>query len=192
MGFEESNSMSLFDRTFHPDEANQAFTTGRLIENGVYQYNPSDHHGPTLYYAAAAIQKAAGNTSIQSIDGTLLRCTPLLFGILTLLFSFLALSRILKKISGGWSIAAAFVLMLGTSPIFVFFVTDFIQEMLLACFTAMMFWAATGYMVHDNGKCKIKPGTWALLGGIAAGLAFATKETSLLSFGAMSVPVLAA
>ena len=182
----------ILDRTFHPDEANQAFTVGRLLESGVYRYDPKDHHGPTLYYAAAAIQKAAGNNSIATLDGTLLRCTPLLFGILTLLFSFLALSRILKKISGGWSIAAAFVLMLGTSPIFVFFVTDFIQEMLLACFTAMMFWAATGYMVHDNGKCKIKPGTWALLGGIAAGLAFATKETSLLSFGAMSVPVLAA
>ena len=194
MGFEESNSMSLFDRTFHPDEANQAFTTGRLIENGVYQYNPSDHHGPTLYYAAAAIQKAAGNTSVQSIDGTLLRCTPLLFGILTLLFSFLALSKILKKVSGGWLIAAAFVLLLGTSPIFAFFATDFIQEMLLACFTAMIFWAAAGYALSGEvgGKSKIKPGTWALLGGISAGLAFATKETSLLTFGAMAIPTISA
>ena len=194
MGFEESNSMSLFDRTFHPDEANQAFTTGRLIENGVYQYNPSDHHGPTLYYAAAAIQKAAGNTSVQTIDGTLLRCTPLLFGILTLLFSFLALSKILKKVSGGWLIAAAFVLLLGTSPIFAFFATDFIQEMLLACFTAMIFWAVAGYALSGEvgGKSKIKPGTWALLGGISAGLAFATKETSLLTFGAMAIPTISA
>ena len=52
--------MSIFNRTFHPDEANQAFTTGRLLETGVYRYDPKDHHGPTLYYAAAAVQKAAG------------------------------------------------------------------------------------------------------------------------------------
>ena len=193
-GFEECNAMSLFDRTFHPDEANQAFTTGRLLETGAYRYDPSDHHGPTLYYAAAAIQKAAGNNSTQSIDGTLLRCTPLLFAILALLFSFLALSKILKKVSGGRWIAAAFVLLLGTSPIFAFFATDFIQEMLLACFTAMIFWAAAGYALSGEvgGKSKIKPGTWALLGGISAGLAFATKETSLLTFGAMAIPTISA
>ena len=184
----------IFDRTFHPDEANQAFTTGRLLETGVYRYDPKDHHGPTLYYAAAAIQKAAGHNSTQSIDGTLLRCTPLLFGFLTLLFSFLALSKILKKVSGGWFISAACVLLLATSPIFVFFATDFIQEMLLACFTSVIFWAAAGYSIRgeDSGKSKIKPGSWAILGGIAAGLAFATKETSLLAFFAMSVPVLTA
>ena len=73
--------MSIFNRTFHPDEANQAFTTGRLLETGVYRYDPKDHHGPTLYYAAAAVQKAAGNNSTATLDGTLLRCPPLLFGI---------------------------------------------------------------------------------------------------------------
>ena len=50
----------MFARTFHPDEANQAFTTGHLLETGRYEYRPDDHHGPTLYYAAAALQKAAG------------------------------------------------------------------------------------------------------------------------------------
>jgi hypothetical protein len=70
---------------------------------------------------------------------------------------------------------------LATSPIFVFFATDFIQEMLLASFTMMMFWAGTGYVCPVG---KWKPGTWALLFGIAAGLAFATKETAILSFAA--------
>ena len=40
---------------------------------------------------------------------------------------------------GGWLVPSLFALLLGTSPIFVFFATDFIQEMLLACFTMMMF-----------------------------------------------------
>ncbi len=189
----------IFDRTFHPDEANQAFTVGRLLETGQYVYRPEDHHGPTLYYAAAALQKAYGHDSTATLNGTLLRCTPLLFAVLTLLFGFLALRKLLSfngsagrnalkapnvlKVPNSFNAlkALCFVLLLGTSPIFVFFATDFIQEMLLACFTMMMFWAGVGY-VCPGGKWK--PGTWALLFGIAAGLAFATKETAILSFAA--------
>ena len=190
----------IFDRTFHPDEANQAFTVGKLLETGQYVYRPEDHHGPTLYYAAAALQKAHGHNSTATLDGTLLRCTPLLFAILTLVFGFLALRKLLSFNGSAGRLAPpnglkgpntlkapnalkalCFVLLLGTSPIFVFFATDFIQEMLLACFTMMMFWAGVGY-VCPGGKWK--PGTWALLFGIAAGLAFATKETALLSFAA--------
>ncbi len=186
----------MFARTFHPDEANQAFTTGRLLETGQYAYRPDDHHGPTLYYAAAAIQKATGHNTLASMDGTLLRCTPLLFALLALVFGFLAVRKLLKPATGklgGWLVPALFVLLLGSSPIFAFFATDFIQEMLLACFTMMMFWAGTGYFAsqpsdHQTTKLPnhqtIKPGTWALLFGIAAGLAFATKETSLLTFAA--------
>ena len=76
----------VFDRTFHPDEANQAFTTGRLLETGQYAYQPQDHHGPTLYYAAAALQRAAGHADTASLDGTLLRCTPLVFASLALAY----------------------------------------------------------------------------------------------------------
>ncbi len=184
----------IFDRTFHPDEANQAFTVGKLLETGQYVYQPEDHHGPTLYYAAAALQKAYGHDSIATLDGTLLRCTPLLFAVLGLVFGFLALYRIFtfkglnaskdSIASKGLNALKAFLAMalLGTSPIFVFFATDFIQEMLLACFTLMMFWAGTGYLLPGN---KWKPGTWALLFGVASGLAFATKETSLLTFAAV-------
>ena len=167
----------IFDRTFHPDEANQAFTVGKLLETGTYTYRPEDHHGPTLYYAAAPVQKAFGHDSTATLDGTLLRCTPLLFALLGLLFGFLALRRLTKS----WCIPALFVILLGTSPIFVFFATDFIQEMLLACFTLMIFWAGAGYL-HPGRKWK--PGTWAILFGVASGLAFATKETSVLSFAA--------
>ena len=63
----------MFARTFHPDEANQAFTTGRLLETGRYEYRPDDHHGPTLYYAAAAIQKAAGHDTLATMDGSLVK-----------------------------------------------------------------------------------------------------------------------
>ena len=74
----------MFSRTFHPDEANQAFTVGRLLETGHYTYRPTDHHGPTLYYAAAPLQRAFGHTTTADLDGTLLRCPPLLFAVLAL------------------------------------------------------------------------------------------------------------
>ena len=90
----------LYDRTFHPDEANQAFTTGRLLETGRYTYQPQDHHGPTLYYAAAAIQKAAGHDTLATMDGTLLRCTPLLFAVLALVFGFLTIRKLVKPAMG--------------------------------------------------------------------------------------------
>lgn len=187
--------MSLLNRTFHPDEANQAFTTGRLLESGVYRYDPKDHHGPTLYYAAAAIQKAAGNDGTAALDGNLLRCTPLLFAVLTLVFTVLTAKKIFSRANIGWKLPSLLIAgLLATSPIFVFFATDFIQEMLLACFTTMMLWAATGYVfslpaqrLKDTNPPRLKPGTWTLLFGIAAGLAFATKETTVLTFAAFAV-----
>ena len=170
----------VLDRTFHPDEANQAFTTGRLLESGVYAYQPQDHHGPTLYYAAAVLQKAAGHNDTASLDGTLLRSTPLVFAVLGLLFGIAALKRLTRSFIPGF----VFALLLGTAPFFAFFATDFIQEMLLACFLLMMFWAGVGYL---NPGTKWKTGTWALFFGTATGLAFATKETCLISFAAAAL-----
>lgn len=170
----------ILDRTFHPDEANQAFTTGRLLETGAYAYKPTDHHGPTLYYAAAPIQKIAGASDVASLDGAALRCTPLVFAVLALALGFAAVRRVTRSAMA----AAAFVLLLGTAPFFVFFATDFIQEMLLLCFLVGTYFAGVGYL-RPGGR--VKPGSWALMFGIFAGLAFATKETSVLSFGAAAV-----
>jgi len=192
----------MFARTFHPDEANQAFTTGRLLETGRYEYRPDDHHGPTLYYAAAALQKATGHDTLASMDGTVLRCTPLLFAVLALTFGFLTVRKLVKPAVGklgGWLVPVLFAILLGTVPLFVFFATDFIQEMLLACFTMMMVWSGVGYFhsrtaCHEPHTAQRKPGTWALLFGIAGGLAFATKETSILAFAAAAfagIPFLA-
>lgn len=174
----------MFSRTFHPDEANQAFTVGRLLETGHYTYRPTDHHGPTLYYAAAPLQRAFGHTTTADLDGTLLRCTPLLFAVLGLVLLAHAVFRLSRSRLG----ALMAVLLVGTAPLFAFFATDFIQEMLLAGFTLTMFWAGVGYCralrPDDPTPRRLKPGSWALLLGIGAGLAFATKETSLLTFAA--------
>ena len=85
----------VFDRTFHPDEANQAFAVGKLLETGSYTYNPSDHHGPTLYYAAAPVQKLCGAADFRSLEEIPLRCVPLAFSALTVVFALLAARRLI-------------------------------------------------------------------------------------------------
>ncbi len=182
----------LLERTFHPDEANQAFTTGRLLETGACPYSPADYHGPTLHYAAAAIQKAAGHDSTAALDATLLRATPMAFAVLALVLGFLAVRRIARSASA----ALAFAVLLATAPMFVFFATDFIHEMPLACFTMMMLWAAAGYLSPQTGRPSAARGgrdgrgRFALLFGVAAGLAFATKETCALTFAAAAIAAL--
>lgn len=175
----------FFNRTFHPDEANQAFTTGRLLETGAYTYKPTDHHGPTLYYFAAPLQRAFGHSNTASLDGDLLRCTPLVFAVLTLVIAFSIVRKATRR-----TIPAIFAtLLLAAAPIFLFYSTDFIQEMLLVSFSTMMLWFAIGHAAPTQRassatlrRCAIYP----LAFGGAAGLAFATKETSVLTFASLA------
>lgn len=187
--------MSQLDRTLHPDEANQAFTVGKLLETGVYTYRPTDHHGPTLYYAAAPLQRAFGHTKTAELDPTVLRATPLVFAVAGLVFLYLAVLRLVRRATEltGWRsfvLPLLPVVLVGSAPLYAFYATDFIQEMLLVSFTLMMFWAGTGYYLP---AAKLKRGAWALLFGIGAGLAFATKETCVMtfaSFGGAMLPFL--
>ena len=179
---------TIFDRTFHPDEANQAFAVGKLLESGSYTYNPADHHGPTLYYAAAPIQRMCGATGTSSLEEVPLRSVPLAFSVLTVVFAFLAVRRLVADRPSWPSLLSSIVqallavLPLATLPILFFYSAYFIQEALLGCFLAGMFWCGVEYFHAAKFPGRIKPGTWALLLGIFAGLAFATKETSLISF----------
>ena len=45
----------LAGRPMHSDEANQAVKAGELLETGHYAFDPHDHHGPVLYYAALPV-----------------------------------------------------------------------------------------------------------------------------------------
>lgn len=151
----------IFGRTFHPDEANQALTTGRLLETGMYVYNPRDHHGPTLYYAAAPIQRALGVENTTGLNGTALRCTPLIFAALALVFAI----RIARSPKAAIALA--------TAPIFFFFATFFIQEMMLAAFLL----GAISFLAIPSKRAPFYL-------GVFAALALATKETALISFAA--------
>ena len=45
-------------RPFHHDEGVNGFFLTRLLREGIFKYDPSNYHGPTLYYAALALLAA--------------------------------------------------------------------------------------------------------------------------------------
>jgi len=166
-------------RPVHHDEANQAVKFGTLLEKGEYRYDPADHHGPTLYYLTLPAAWARGQTTLASLDEKTLRLVPALFGI-GLLLLFLLLAREL-----GREAVLAGALLAALSPALTYYSRFYIQESLFAFFA----WA----FLIAAGKYVLRPCfAWALTAGIAAGLMYATKETSVLVFGAAGAGIILA
>jgi uncharacterized protein (TIGR03663 family) len=151
----------------HNDEANQAIKFGELLEHGAYTYDAYDHHGPTLYYLTLPIAWLRGQATLAATDEWTLRGLPVAFGAATIL-----LLPLLSRGIGRTAVASAAVLM-AVSPGMVFYSRMYIQESMFACF-ALAFAIALGRAVTEGGR------RWPALAGVAAGLAIATKETSVI------------
>src|SRR5688572_15594545 len=67
-------------RPMHADEANQAIKAGQLLETGYYAFDPRDHHGPTLYYAALPIAFIRGEHTLATLTETTVRLVPAIGG----------------------------------------------------------------------------------------------------------------
>ena len=177
---------SLAQRPMHGDEANQAVRTGVLLEKGAYHYDPTDHHGPVLYYAALPFCRVTAQTFAETTEWNY-RLVPVVFSCLTLLLML----RLGVKCDGGLfanreGLLTATALM-AVSPAMVYYSRFFIQESMLVTFLTGMLVCAVGYVREKAGT------PWYAAGfGACAGLAVATKETVVLSFAAMAVAALAA
>src|SRR5438132_1054222 len=78
-------------RPMHNDEAVNAIKFGGLWQQGSYQYDPDEHHGPTLPYATWVWLKITGAPDIAHISEARLRLLTILFGVgLILLLPLLA------------------------------------------------------------------------------------------------------
>jgi uncharacterized protein (TIGR03663 family) len=154
-------------RPMHHDEANQAIKFGTLLEHGEYRYDARDHHGPTLYYLTLPAAWLRGQHTLASLDEWTLRGVTVVFGAATIL-----LLPLLSTAIGRTAVAASAILM-ALSPAMVFYSRMFIQESLFACFT-LAFVIAVGRVITGGGL------GWSAFAGIAAGLAIATKETSVI------------
>jgi uncharacterized protein (TIGR03663 family) len=164
-------------RPMHHDEANQAVKFGTLLETGEYRYDPGEHHGPTLYYLTLPSAWARGQVTLTDLDEETLRAVPAAFGA-GLILLLLVLTAGLKPEAVVLSAVFAAV-----SPALTYYSRFYIQESLFAFFTL-------GFLIA-LGRYALQPGAgWALLAGIFAGLAYATKETAVISLGAAGTALL--
>lgn len=159
-------------RPMHGDEAVHADKFADLLERGEYVYNPNEYHGPTLnYFTLIPAWLSSVGTYAEMTEFTV-RIVPVFFGVLLVLLSLLLLDGL-----GGWACVGAAVLT-AISPAMVFYSRYYIQEMLLVCFTFGAI--AFGYRFTQHRNI-----IWAILTGVCLGLMHATKETSIIAFGAM-------
>ncbi len=110
-------------KPLHHDEGVNGFFLISLFRDGIYKYDPSNYHGPTLYYVALAFTKIFGLNTIS------IRASVAIFGILTVILAFF-LKNYIGRIG---SLAAA--LFLALSPGMVFISRYFIHELLFVFFS---------------------------------------------------------
>jgi len=163
---------ALDARPMHGDEANQAHKTGVLIEDGVYDYDPHEHHGPTIYYLAQLSATLRGEKTFADTQEATYRVVPIIFSV----FAILLLVLVRDGMGNNAIVWAA--LLAAVSPATVFYSRYFIQETLLVCLTFALI--ALGWRFTRSGHWA-----WAIGAGASAGLMHATKETCIIAFAAI-------
>jgi uncharacterized protein (TIGR03663 family) len=167
----------LQQRPMHGDEAVHAIKFGELLEQGVYTYDPNEYHGPTLNYFTLIPAWLTGVRTLAQATEFTLRIVPVFFGVCLVLL-------LLLVIDGMGTAAAVYAgILTAISSAMVFYSRYYIQEMLLVCFTF-------GAIVCGYRYTQSKSVAWAMLTGIFLGLMHATKETSIIVFGAMFLALL--
>jgi uncharacterized protein (TIGR03663 family) len=168
-------------RPMHADEANQAVKLGELLDRGHYSFDPRDHHGPTLYYAALPMAWARGEHSLATLTEKTVRLVPAFFGTVSILLLVALGTALCRDDSEGdaapssavcWPALAAGMFM-AVSPPAVYYSRYFIQESLLVTFTL-----ATVASVRNLWRSGLT--RWAIAAGASVGLMQATKASAPL------------
>ena len=161
----------LAQRPMHADEANQAVKASRLYATGKYEYDTTDHHGPSLYWLTLPSLWMSGAKDLASSSETAYRVVPVIFGL-----GLIALVGLFGNGLGRAAVVAA-ALLTAISPAMVYFSRYYIQEMLLVFFTVAAIGCGWQY-----ARCRHLG--WMLAAGAAVGMMHATKETWILSAAA--------
>jgi uncharacterized protein (TIGR03663 family) len=156
----------------HADEAVHADKFGTLLQGGGYAYDPSEYHGPTLYYLTLAPAWLQGVRRNVEIDEVTLRSVPAALGV-ALVAAHLGARAFL-----GAPGAATAALLTAISPAMVFYSRYYIHEVPLVFFSFGALLGVCRYLRQPG----VSP---ALVAGTCAGLMHATKETAPLALGSM-------
>jgi len=164
----------------HHDEGVNGNFLIRLVRDGFYQYDPQNYHGPTLYYFAALIpwiSKFLFGRSFAETYGLstfTIRFVTAAFCVATI-WLVLTLRRRIGAIA-----ALAGAALLAISPGSVYLSRYFIHETLLVFFTLSVVVATLKFYE------SVRP-SYLLLAAASAALAFATKETAIISAGVLLI-----
>lgn len=120
-------AVALELRPMHHDEGVNGHFLLALLRSGSYRYDPTNYHGPTLYYFTLPLAYAA--EKIGALSTGVVRLVPLVFGLATV---WLGLA--FRRYVGTFGALAAAALM-AVSPGMVFFSRYFIHEMMFVFFT---------------------------------------------------------
>ncbi len=157
--------VSLELKPMHHDEGVNGYFLVTLLREGVYEYDPSNYHGPDLYFISLFFAKVFGLTTWS------VRASVAIFGLLTVILA-LFLRRYLGKIG---SIAAA--LFLALSPGMVYISRYFIHEILFVFFS-LSFVVAVVFFIEKR-KADFVAAAWMtlvlLVCFLPTTLAFATQ-----------------
>lgn len=174
---------NLEKRPMHTDEAVHAVKFGILLDTGVYEYDPHEYHGPTIYYMAKSVTDSMGITNYQALpDEVPLRLAVVCAG--TFLVLLVACSRkFLGTREALWS-----ALFFSVSPAFVFYSRYFIQEIpfvlfILATIIFLFAMFRTIAQAEFDRKHVALAGLYMVLAGMALGCTIATKETWIMVGG---------
>src|SRR5438270_4857534 len=159
----------LTQKPLHHDEGVNGMFLVNLFRTGYYHYDPSNYHGPSLYYLAV-IPTAINNLFHwgHGLSTFAIRFVTACFGV-GVVWLMLCLRRYLGSASS--MAAAAFATI---SPGFVFFSRYFIHEILFVFFSLGVIVAWLWY--RDTGKPR-----YLMLASGSAAMLFATKETWIIT-----------
>jgi uncharacterized protein (TIGR03663 family) len=160
-------------RPFHHDEGVNGWFFLHLWNDGSYRYDPTNYHGPTLYFLSLPVVWLAGGPGDLVLRLVAVACS----------LSTVALLTTLRPLGRSGALAAA--LLTAVSPAAVYFGRDYIHESLFVLCQLGIVVAAERF--GTSGR----PG-WAAAVGVAAGLYAATKETAFPLLAVMAVALLAA
>lgn len=163
-------------RPMHTDEAVHAVKFGDLLERGVYRYDRTEYHGPTLNYFSLIPAWLSSEKTLAQVTETTLRIVPVFFG-----FVLIGLPILIARADALPASIAG--LLTACSPAMVFYSRYYIQEMLLVTF-------AFGCIVAAHRALVRRSAIWSAVAGICAGLTSATKETWIIQFGLMVIAAL--
>jgi len=156
----------LGDKPLHSDEGVNGWFSLRLYWWNVYRYQPSDYHGPFLYYVNLVLFWLLGPSDES------LRLGTAIFGGLTPLLLWP-----LRRWIGGVGVIAA-ALLLACAPAMVYFSRTVIHETYLVFFTLV--WL--GGILHFLRRPRLPAALVAALGACGA---FCNKETAIITTGSL-------